>query len=286
MDDEPPTNLDGAGEGDSPILALDGYAGPLAKLLALARAQAIDLTQIPLPALFDQLALALDAAGRATTLSQKSDWLVIAAWLLLLRSRLLLPAATTAAEHTASQLHDRLLALHQAQALAAWLERRPQLGRDVFPRGQPELLGTATEPAHRADVIEFLWASMALFDDAPDAAATPSPYRPPWRDLHSALQAQQRMLRLLAALPNGASLDRFLPDVPTAGDIPARAGLHRRSAWSSTFLASLELARQGDVTLRQEADFQAIRVTPAGGPAALMRTASSDDRPNVATSQQ
>jgi segregation and condensation protein A len=275
MDDEPPTNLDGAGDDDSPILALDGYAGPLARLLALARAQAIDLAQVPLPALLDQLAAALHAAGRPTTLSRRSDWLVLAAWLVLLRSRLLLPVETAqqAAQHAASQLRDRLLALHEAQTLAAWLERRPQLGRDAFPRGQPELPGTATEPAHQIDVIEFLWASMALFDDAPDAATATSTYRPPWRDLHSALEAQQRMLRLLAVLPNGASLDQFLPVAPTEDDISSRADLRRRSAWSSTFLASLELAKQGDVLLRQEADFQPIQVSP-GGEAALMRIAS------------
>jgi segregation and condensation protein A len=275
MDDNPPTDLDGAGDDDSPILALDGYAGPLARLLALARAQAINLAQVPLPALLDQLAAALHAAGQPSTLSRRSDWLVIAAWLVLLRSRLLLPVETAqqAAQHAASQLRDRLLALHEAQALAAWLERRPQLGRDAFPRGQPELLGTAAEPAHRVDVIEFLWASMALFDDAPAAATATSTYRPPWRDLHSALEAQQRMLQRLAVLPNGASLDQFLPVVPTEDDISSRADLRRRSAWSSTFLASLELAKQGDVLLRQEADFQPIQVSP-GGEATLMRIAS------------
>src|SRR5487761_2441068 len=184
---DPPIGLDEAGDGDpplaSPFLALDSFAGPLAQLLARARAQKIDLARISLPALLDQLAAALHAAGRGTPLGQQGDWLVMAAWLVLLRSRLLLPAGSPAqqdAVREAGQLRARLRDLQAAQALAAWLERRPQLGHDFFGPGQPERAGTEPEPAPQVDVIEFLWAAMALFDDGSPDVDTASVYRPGW----------------------------------------------------------------------------------------------------------
>jgi segregation and condensation protein A len=130
----------------TPRLALVGFSGPLALLLDLARMQRIDLARLSVADLVDQLATALQEAGPAIPLGQKSDWVVMASWLLLLRSRLLLPtevAAQQAAAEAADRLRDDLLTLQAAQALARWLEIRPQLGRDVFARGQPELLGSA-----------------------------------------------------------------------------------------------------------------------------------------------
>ena len=265
----------GEGEGGSPLLALDGFSGPLEHLLALARAQQIDLTQISLAVLLDQLAAALQHAGRGTPLGQQGDWVVMAAWLLLLRSQLLLPADTPAqlaASAEADRLRTRLGALRDAQALADWLGRRPQLGQDVFARGQPELLGTAFESAHQADVIEFLWASLALFDDDP-GPETASVYLPRLTALFDVVSARERILLLLAAAPEGAPLDQLLPLVGTAGESPARIALLRRSAWSSTFLAGLELAKQGDVALAQQGDFQTIQVSAPGGGQALSSAA-------------
>jgi chromatin segregation and condensation protein Rec8/ScpA/Scc1 (kleisin family) len=92
-------------------------------------------------------------------LGQKGDWVVMASWLLQLRSLLLLPAdspAQQAAAAEADQLRGRLISLQEIQTLAAWLDRRPQLGHDVFARGQPELFGTAVETGHEVDVIAFL----------------------------------------------------------------------------------------------------------------------------------
>ena len=113
----------------APHLDLDGFSGPLDLLLALARAQRIDLKRIPLPALLDQLAPAL---RQAVPLAERGGWLVTAAWLVLLCSRLLLPgqgrAARGAARRQARPLQRRLLGLDQVQALAAWLDRQPQLG--------------------------------------------------------------------------------------------------------------------------------------------------------------
>jgi len=257
---------DGAGEGTSPRLDLAGFSGPLAQLLALARAQEIDLREVSLAALLDQLATAFAAAGRGVALAHKGEWLVMAAWLVWLRSRLLLPPDAPAhaeAVVEAAGLQDRLLALRAAQGLAAWLEARPQLSYDVFARGAPEWLGTGLATAHQVDVVSFLWASMALFDDGARDVDTGIVYHPPGQDLHGLLDARQRILALLDTLPDGASLERFLPDPDEAHDNPARAVLRRRSAWASTLLAGLELARHGDVAMTQEAAFAPIHMRPA-----------------------
>jgi len=251
-----PAIIDTAEHEDTPRLVLEGFEGPLERLLALARAERIDLAGLPLRALLDQLIAAL---GRAAPLARKADWLVMAAWLLLLRSRLSLPPDAPGqpdAARAAEDLRARLIQLRAARALAEWLDRRPQPGRDVFCRGQPEGVGSSVTPAPEIDVIEFLWAAMALFDDdlpATDTAARPPP---PWLDprflaLHSIADARARIARLLAAAPEGCPLAALLPDVADTGPkIPP--GPRRRSAWSSTFVASLELARDGAIVLTQD----------------------------------
>ena len=259
---DPDDGADGAGEA-TPRLALDGFSGTLDHLLTLARAQKIDLSRLSLTSLVDQLEAALHQAPAALPLGQKGDWVVMTAWLLQLRSLLLLPPDAPARQDAvaeADQLRERFVALQEIQALAVWLERRPQLGHEVFARGQPEVLGVSIEAAPALDVIEFLWASLALFDDAaaPDTATV---YRPIPLDLYPVAEARTRILRLLGEMPDGAALDRLLPDRDALSERAPRAPLRRRSAWSSTFVASLELARQGDVVLGQGGDFQPIHVT-------------------------
>ncbi|MEJ1976605.1 MAG: segregation/condensation protein A [Acetobacteraceae bacterium] len=204
----------------TPRLELDGFSGPLALLLTLARAQEVDLARLSLPDLLDQLAAALQ---QGAPLGEKGDWVVMATWLVLLRSRLLPEDAPAqeAAETEADHLRDRLVALQAVQALAAWLDRRPLLGRDVFARGRPEFIGTTIGSEPEIDVVAFLWASLALFDDdeAPD---TTTLYRPLWLDLHATPEARERILRLLAETPGGGRLDRFLPQAPTAPEPPPR----------------------------------------------------------------
>ncbi len=253
------------GDARTPHLALAGFSGPLALLLDLARAQQIDLAHLSVVDLVDQLARAVQQAGPTVPLSQKSGWVVMASWLLLLRSRLLLPAtaAQQVAADAADRLRDDLLTLQAAQALARWLEDRPQLGRDVFTRGQPELLGTSTGVQHGFDRIEFLWASMALFDDGTDEPDTTPLYRPRWLDLHAVEDARERILQLLADTPDGAPLAWFVPAASDNGATVAAPALRQRSAWTSTFVASLELAKQGDVALRQVGVFSPIHLRPA-----------------------
>jgi segregation and condensation protein A len=191
----------------APKLELDGFNGSLALLLERARAQRIDLATLSLPDMLDQLAAALQ---QAASLSQKADWVVMAAALLQLRSRLLLPAdvETVAAEAQAGPPRALLAARQEAQALAGWLGRRPMLGQDTFPRGQPELARISMAGAYEVDVIEFLWASLALFDD--DLEDAEDWYRPQKLELYAVAEAGRRILARLADAGEALSLTHLL----------------------------------------------------------------------------
>jgi segregation and condensation protein A len=201
-------------------------------------------------------------------LGQKGDWVVMAAWLVQLRTRLLLPADAPARQEAAAeadQLRIRLVSLQNTKTLAGWLEQRPQLGHDVFARGRPEMFGVSIEVSKALDVVAFLWASLALFDDDP-VADTTTVYRPEPFDLYPVAEARERILRVLGTMPEGAALETLLPDAEGTTVPASRPASHvalRRSGWSSTFVASLELARQGAVVLGQGSDFQPIHVAQA-----------------------
>ena len=257
------TTEDRAGEGArTPLLSLETYHGSLEALLALARARHIDLAKIPVLALVDQLAAAVRDAPAATSLGQKADWVVMASWLLQLRSLLLLPAeapAHQAARDAMGRFREGLSGLAEIQALAAWLEDRPQLGRDVFGRGRHfDIIDPANEAAPDIDVIEFLWVSMALFGEAATGDVSDG-YRPPVREVYSVSEARARILQRLSGTPDGLALDQLLPEV-TENDI---SPFRKRSAWTSTLIASLELAKQGDVSLAQADPFAVVHVSPA-----------------------
>ena len=256
-----------AGEG-TPILDLDGYSGPLDQLLVLARAHEIDLKRLPVVALVDQLATALQHAPPATLLGQKVDWVVMTAWLVQLRSRLLPAEPAVQPQAEAVELRDRLVDLQAMQALARWLDGRPQLGRDIFARGQLESSDAAIGAEHDVDVVGFLWASLALFDEVEDAVDTAAVYQPRRLNWYSVVEARARILALLAQTPEGGRLEQFLPDMaeaPITGEA-MRSRVRRGLGWGCTFVASLELAKQGDLTLAQEGLFASIHVRP---PAAL-----------------
>lgn len=246
--------------GASPALALDGFSGPLERLLDLTRAHQIDIARVSLAAFCDQLSAALLRASGSVPLSQQGEWLAMGAWFILLRSRLLLPETTAAqsAPNEAEQVRERLTGLRDVQALAAWLARRPQLGRDVFPRGWPEFVGAIGGAEHQVDVIEFLWTCIVLFDADLPAAATASRYRPVWLDLYGVAEACARIRRLLAGTADGREMAELLPEPKP--DAPPPSALKRRSAWTSTFVAGLELAKQGEVLLHQENGFTPIHV--------------------------
>ena len=164
-----------------------------------------------------------------------------------------------AAAAEAAQLRRGLARLDAVQAAARWFDRQPRLGRDVFPRGRPELVGIGTATLHQADVVEFLWTSLALFDDDLPPTDTAPRCRLAWLDLHAVPDARERILQHMAGHADPCRLDQLLPEAAGPGAAPD-TGLRGRSGWTSTFVASLELAKQGDVVLGQEEAFAPISV--------------------------
>jgi segregation and condensation protein A len=255
--------------GATPVLhlRLDGFEGPLDLLLELARSQKLDLGTIPIVALVDQY-LAVIEQARGLRLEIQAEWLVMAAWLAWLKSRLLLPkeeAGEEDAEAIAGRLTDRLAELERMRAGAAWLGARPQLHRDLFPRGAPEDLKVEDRSGIRADLSALCQAYVA----ARRRAMARRPYRPKPRRLWSVQEAIGRLSRVLGEFPSWAVLQRFLPDGDFAPDLDT---VERRAALASTLVAGLEMARGGAVELRQERAF---------GPILLRRAERVEEREDV-----
>lgn len=245
------------GQGGSLALALDGFEGPLDLLLRLAREQKVDLGQISIVALVDQFTAALTAAA-PPRLEVAAEWLVMAAWLAYLKSRLLLPPAERVAEEPdpeamAEALAERLRALQRVQAAAAMLAGRPQLGRDVFARGAPETFQTVVREGVRADLPGLVLAWMGVLRRARGRTRLTLAAL----DLDSIDRAMDRLLRGLGVTPGWNRLVTFLPPRFQAGSVGMR------SAVAMTLLGSLELARQGRAELRQDEPFGPILLRPA-----------------------
>ncbi|MCB8878589.1 hypothetical protein ASILVAE211_25700, partial [Acidisoma silvae] len=171
-----------------------------------------------------------------------------------------------AEEEAATELRrlDELVAM---RAASAWLGDQPTLGETVFARGRPESMGLLLGTEHAVDVIAFLWASLALFEDDTPDPDTVTRYRPSWSDLYSVTEAQDRILRILGEGGDGAELEHFLPEPPVEveGDGTALDGaLRRSSAWATTFSASLELAKQNEIAVHQEEPFAKVVLTAIG----------------------
>jgi segregation and condensation protein A len=261
----PAAGAPAAGMPATPMLHLDGFDGPMDLLLDLVERQRIDLGRMSILILVEQFLAASDQLRDHVAIERRADWLVMAARLVLLRSRLLFPEspeAAKAAEQEAASALRRLDELVAMRAAAAWLGAQPILGERVFPRGRPESMGLLLGTEHAVDVIAFLWASLSVFEDDAAEPDTVTRYRPSWSDLYSVTEAQDRILRILGDGGDGQELERFLPKPPAAaeaggGDDPLRL----YAAWATTFSACLELAKQGDVTLAQDANFADIYVS-------------------------
>lgn len=236
------------------IVRLDGFEGPLDLLLELARAQKLDLAGVSILALVDQY-LAIMEGARTIRLELAADWLVMAAWLTWLKSRLLVPdpEAIEAVEVAGEVLAARLQALEAVRAGAAWLGGRAQLGVDVFARGMPEDFTEYDRSRLKLDLSALLAGYLA----ARRRSGAKRQYRPAPVTYWTVQQALHRLTRLLGDAAEWTDLVGFLPG---AAEQSEPTPLARRAALSSTLLASLELARSGALTLRQEADFAPIMV--------------------------
>ncbi|MSO54963.1 MAG: segregation/condensation protein A [Rhodospirillales bacterium] len=225
------------------VIDIDGYEGPIDVLLTLARDQKVDLTKISILALAGQY-LAFIAEARKVNLELAADYLVMAAWLAYLKSRLLLPATGAedepTAEESAAALALQLRHLEAMQEAGAKLMGRPRLGQDFYARGaveeEPEDEGT---PVYKLTLFELLKA----YGDQ-RRRQTKTVFRINPTQLWSIEDALQRLHRMLGRSVDWQSLWQFLPE--TVG-----SGIVVRSMVAATLGASLELAKNGKIRLRQ-----------------------------------
>ncbi len=246
-----PTPLAAEISPDSLLLHLEGFDGPLDLLLELARAQKVDLAKISILALVEQY-LAVIEGARRIRLELAADWLVMAAWLTWLKSRLLVPTADEdleAAEEAADELTERLRELEAIRVAAAWLSNRPFLGQDVFARGAPEDHTEIDRSRLTVDLSSLVRAYLAAIRRGTKA----TPYQPRALTLWTVQDALKRLASLVHSLPDWATLQQFLPSHLT---LP----VERRAALTSTLLAGLEMARDGTLRLRQDEAFGPILI--------------------------
>ncbi len=239
---------------DRLTLTLDGFEGPLDLLLDLARTQKVDLAKISILALADQYLAVIEGAG-CLRLELAADWLVMAAWLAWLKSRLLLPQDDPLAEEgevSAALLATRLAALNAMRAAAAWLGDRPRLGQDVFPRGLPEDFSTVDRSRFLGDLPGLLRA----YVEALRRGTAKLIYTPRQMSFWTVQDALKRLSATLGTLPGWETLENFLPASLT--------GQARAAAVASTLIASLELAKGGALRLRQDEPFAPILLANAG----------------------
>ena len=269
----------------SPVLTVEGFEGPLDWLLEMARARKLDLRRLSILALVDCFGDAMQAGlppgAPALEMARWASWTVMAAQLTELRSKLLLPADQPDAKAALEQAEgQRRLWFGRAEMLAAadWLERQPQLGRDVFARGRPEpgwagqgtKPGRGTSPDADADAAEHDVEELAPEEEhdkltellraclvALRLPAQADGYQPRRLPFWSVGDAAARIRRMLGTLPDGALLEAFLPEILSAGP---SSDLHRKAAHAATLIAGLELARDGGITLDQDALWQPIHV--------------------------
>lgn len=241
---------------DALLLDIDGYEGPIDVLLNLARDQKVDLMKISILQLARQYLSFIDRA-RERNLDLAAEYLVMAAWLAYLKSRLLLPKSEDdeeelSGEEMAAALAFQLKRLEAMQEAATQLFARPRLGQDVFPRGMAEGLQTNTNTKFTVGLYDMLRA----YGDIKHREAS-SKYELPVFRLMSMDEAVERMSKMLGRLPKKgahsvwATLTSFLP-----GGIKTK--LYKRSALASTFTAGLEMAKQGQIELRQDGPFRPI----------------------------
>ncbi len=238
---------------DIPTLHLDGFDGPMDLLLDLAERQRIDLGQMSILALAEQFAAALEALGGRVPIERRADWVVLATRLVLLRTRLLFPASPEAAadaEREAQAEIQRIEEMQVMRAAVAWLQARPQLGEDLFARQPPD-------EAREVGYVSLMEACLVLLRGRPatEAFAPPPVYRQVIPDLWRISDAMERIQKMLPDFPEGAEMGAFMPAI--SDEDPSRR-LRYRAAVASTFVAGLELAKQGVLGLDQDDIFEDV----------------------------
>ena len=252
MFDEDPRREDSA---DAQLLLdLDGYDGPIDLLLTLAREQKVDLAKISILQLAEQY-LAFIEHARRLRLEIAADYLVMAAWLAYLKSRLLLPEPETEEDRSGQDLAQalafQLRRLEAMQQVGAQLMAGPRLGRDVLARGAPDpILPLPKAGAGKLPAEVTLYDLLAAYAAA-DARHERPVYDIPAFQLFAVEDALERLTTMLGRIPGWSALGNFLPG-------PEDDLLVNRSAVAATFGASLELAKRGAIELRQDGAFSPI----------------------------
>ncbi|MCX5515136.1 segregation/condensation protein A [Kaistia algarum] len=236
---------------------VDGFEGPLDLLLALARTQKVDLARISILALADQY-LAYIEKLRELRLELAADYLVMAAWLAYLKSRLLLPAPASpdepSGEEMAAALAFRLQRLEAMRDAAARLVNRDRLGRDVHPRGEPEPIEIQSRTAFTATLYDLLMAYAAQRQ-----RHMISVVHMRRRQVWSLADGREILTRMIGRLAEWTPMEVFLSPYLVTPEM-------RATVLASSFGASLELVREGKVRLRQEGAFAPLYLRdPAGG---------------------
>ncbi|MDJ1157136.1 ScpA family protein [Chelatococcus sp. SYSU_G07232] len=251
----------GAGE-PALIVDVDGFEGPLDLLLELARRQKVDLHRISVLALAEQYLQFIEEARR-TRLELAADYLVMAAWLAYLKSRLLLPEPPRdgdepSASDLATALAFRLRRLEAIRAAAKRLSDRPQLGRDVFARGRPEPVAVLERPQWEATLYDLLTAYAHQRQKQANARVTLHK-----RFVWSLIEAREALERLVGEARDWTALDDYLTTYV------ARPNM-RRTVRASALSATLEMAREGILDLHQDEPFGPLWVRRRDGGAAGM----------------
>ena len=231
------------------IVDVEGFEGPLDLLLTLARQQKVDLAKISVLALAEQY-LAFIEEARKIRLELAADYLVMAAWLAYLKSRLLLPELAgdpgPSAEDMATALALRLRRLEAIRVAAEQLTGRPQLGREVFARGAPEPIADIKRPEWTATLYDLLTAYAAQRQKS-----ALSHVRFARRTVWSLAEARTALERLIGVSLDWSRLDEYLISYVME---PAQ----RTTAMASSFAVVLEMVREGHLEVHQHQPFAPI----------------------------
>lgn len=251
-----------AEDGEALIIDLDGYEGPLHVLLALARSQKVDLLQLSITKLAEQY-LAFVHSARRRRFSLAADYLVMAAWLAYLKSRLLLPkperkgGEEPPAEEMAAALAFRLAKLDAIRQAVEALKARPQLKRDVFTRGDPDAIQIASTNRFDGDLYALVQAYIA--QRRRDASRH---YQPRAPEAYPLEDARRRLRSKVVEMKAWTPLTTIAPQ-RSRFEEPGR-GPTRASYLASTLAAGLELVREGELEARQSEHFAALYLRARG----------------------